>query len=134
MVSLSRRRAIGVGVMSGSALLATLTRAEEADEDVIAAGEKAVLFKIKGVMLERVDQDRRTIDASLGKHDRPIKLEGLPLGENIRIRVSYVKPGVANNLPFDWDRLKGLVGRRVSVMLRAASGGLSVDSIATNND
>jgi hypothetical protein len=37
-------------------------------------------------------------------------------------------------VPFNWDRLKGLLGKSVSMMLRAESSRLSVDSIAVAND
>jgi hypothetical protein len=135
MSSLTRRAAIGFGVLSGSALLSRLGRAEAADEErVIFAGEKAVLFKLKDVTIERVDRAGRTIDVSSGKKDKPLKMADLPLGEDIRIRVSYVRPGVANNLPFEWDRLEELVGKQVSMMLRAESSRLSIESIATEND
>ena len=134
MVGLTRRGAIGLGVVAGSVLVARHGVAAAADDDVIAVGEKAVLFKVKDATIERVDQDARTIGASLGTSEKPTKLADLPLEKDIRVRVSYVFPGVANNLPFTWERLEALVGKRVSMMLRAESGRLSVDSVATNND
>jgi hypothetical protein len=130
---MTRREAIGLGMMSGSLLLTE--PAQAADENaVIFADEKAVLFKVKNVTLVGVDQDHRTIAASFGKPDEPIRLANLPLGEDVRIRVSFIFPGSVNNVPFHWDRLKGLVGKTVSMMLRAESSMLSVDSIAAAND
>jgi hypothetical protein len=135
MSGLTRRGAIGLGVLAGSALWPGRGWAGAAgDEKVIAAGEKAVLFKVKDVTVERVDRDGRTISASLGNRDRPTKLTDLPLGKDVRVRASNVFPGGANNLPFSWERLEELVGKRVSLTLRAEAGGLSVDSVATNND
>src|SRR3954452_20373280 len=124
MDRLTRRGAIGMGVVSGAALFAVSGRAAADDKAVIVAGEKAVLFKVRGVAIDRVDRRGRTIDASLGEEDRPTRLANLPLGDGIRIRVSFVLPGSVNNVPFDWDRLEGLVGKRVSMMLRAESGRL----------
>jgi hypothetical protein len=133
MDSVTRRGAIGLGILSGSTLFAKPAQAAD-DKTVIFANEKAVLFKVKNVTLDGVDQDHRTIAASFGKPDRPIKLANLPLSESVRIRVSFILPGSVNHLPFHWDRLKGLVGKRVSMMLRAESSTLSVDSIAVAND
>ncbi len=135
MDNLTRRGAIGFGILSGSALSATLGQAGAGEEKgVIFADSKDVLFKIKDVLLDRIDRDGRTIAATFGDRDRPLKMTNLPLGKDIRIRVSYVFPGVVNNVPFDWDRLEKLAGKRVSMMLRAGSNGLSVDSVATAND
>ncbi len=133
MESLTRRGAIGLGIFSGSSLFTTPAQAAD-EKSVIFANEKAVLFKVKNVTLEEVDQDRRTIAVRFGKPDRNIKVANLPLGESVRIRVSFVFPGSVNHLPFHWDRLKGLVGKTVSMMLCAESSGLSVDSIAVAND
>ena len=63
-----------------------------------------------------------------------MKVIALPLDETIGIRVSHIFPGSVNNVPFDWDRLKGLVGERISMMIVAEDNGLSVDTIATAND
>lgn len=135
MNDLTRRGAIGLGVMSGSSILAALARTEAAEEKaVIFADENAVRFKIKDVTLERVDEAERTVAARFGGQDKPLTMTNLSLAKNITIRVSYVEPGSVNYAPFDWERLKGLVGKRVSMMLRAESGGLSVDSFATAND
>ena len=130
MNSLTRRGALGLGVMSASAFLPTMVQGagEEADD------KEPVRFKIKDVTLEKVDQDHRTINVRFGKPARPMKVIALPLGENIGIRVSHVFPGSVNNVPFDWDRLKGLVGERISMMIVAEDNGLSVDTIATAND
>src|SRR3954470_5946642 len=134
MDRLTRRGAIGMGVVSGAALFEAPGRAAADDKAVIVAGEKAVLFKVKGVAIERVDRGGRAIAGSLADAARPVSLATLPLEDGIRIRVSFIFPGGANNVPFDWDRLEGLVGKRVSMMLRAESGRLTVDSIATAND
>jgi hypothetical protein len=135
MNGLTRRWMLGLGIMSGSPPFAQLAAdAVAEDKPVIVADEKAVLFKIKDVTLERVNHKARTIDVRSGRKDSSLIVRNLPLSDAISIRVSFVFPGAANNLPFDWHRLIGLVGSRVSMMLRAESGALSVDSIATAND
>lgn len=136
MESISRRQAVALGAAGGVALLADLGRAEAADakKDVIFADEKAVLFKLKDVTIDAVDEAKRTVAASFGKADAPVKLTGLPLADNVSIRVSFVYPGLVNNVPFNWDRLKGLVGKKVSMHIRAEASGLTVDSIAVAND
>lgn len=101
---------------------------------MIVAGEKAVLFKIKDVTIDSIDEAKRTIAASFGRADAPVKLTGLQLAKDIVIRVSLVLPGSVNNVPFDMDRLKGLVGKQISVMLRAEASGLAVTRIAVAND
>lgn len=132
----SRRQLVALGATGGAAFLATLGGAEAGDEKerVIVAGEKAVLFKVKDVTLDAVDEAKRTIAASCGRADAPVKLTGLPLAKDIGIRVSLVEPGSVNNVPFDMARLKGLVGKQVSVLLRAEASGLAVASIAVAND
>jgi hypothetical protein len=135
MASLTRREAIGFGVLSSSAVWAALGRANAAEEkDVIFADGKDVLFKIKDVLIERVDRASRTMAATFGKRDKALRMTNLPLHEDIRIHLSYIEPGSANNLPFTWERLEELVGERVSMMLRAGSNSLSVESVATQND
>ena len=116
MESLTRRGAIGLGILSGSSLFTTPAQAAD-EKSVIFVDEKAVLFKVKNVSLEEVDQDHRTIAVRFGKPDQTIKVANLPLGESVRIRASFVFPSSANQLPFHWDRLKGLVGKTVSMML-----------------
>jgi hypothetical protein len=135
MDSISRRQAVALSAASGMALLATLGRAQARDEEgVIVAGEKAVLFKVKDVTLDGIDVTKRTVAASFGRGNALVKITGLPLAEGISIRVSLVLPGSVNNVPFDWTRLKGLVGKQVSVLLRAEVSGLAVESIAVAND
>jgi hypothetical protein len=133
METVTRRGAIGLGILSGSSLFTQPAQAAD-EKTAIFADEKAVLFKVRNVTLDGVDQDQRTIAASFGKPDRPIKLANLSLEESVSIRVSFIFPGSVNNVPFDWDSSKGLVGKRISMMLRAESSTLSVDSIAVAND
>ena len=131
-MDLTRRDAIRLGAASGAALLATGAAADE--KAVIFADEKRVMFKIRDVTLNEVDQPGRTVSLSVGNKDKPVKVTNLPLAENVTIRVSFVFPGSVNNVPFDWDRLKGLTGKVVSIMLVAESSKLVVDSFATAND
>jgi hypothetical protein len=130
MKSMTRRGVVGMGVMSMSAFLGA--GAPAGDEK--AADEKPVRFKIKDVTIEKVNQAARTVNVHFGKPGKPVKMIALPLAEEIHIRVSFIFPGVVNNVPFHWDRLKQLVGRRVSMQLIAHDNGLAVDAIATAND
>ncbi len=136
MDGVSRREVVALGAAGGAAFLASLGRTEAADEKerVIVADEKAVLFKVKDLTLDGVDEAKRTVAASFGNADAPVKLTGLPLADGVSILMSLVLPGSLNNVPFDMARLKGLVGMRVSVLLRAEASGLAVDSIAVAND
>jgi hypothetical protein len=74
------------------------------------------------------------VAVSFGKKGKAVKVSNLPLAEDVRIRVSFELPGSVNNVSFDWERLKGLTGKKVSVMLVADAGGLVIDSFATAND
>jgi hypothetical protein len=135
MQKLTRRSAVQAGLITGSALFKAPNHAQASETtDLIAAGEKNVLFKIKDVTIKSVDQGARVIAVNVGERPRAIAIENLPLDADIKIRVSFVFPGVANNLPFSWERLEELVGKRVSMMLRAEAGKLSVRSIAAAND
>ncbi len=84
--------------------------------------------------LNKVDEPSRSVTMSFGKKDRPAKFESVPLAVDVAIRTSFVEPGSVNNVPFDWDRLKGLAGKVVSVMLFMESSGLAVHFFATAND
>ncbi len=135
MESISRRKAVSFGAVNGVALLAALGRAEAVDnKGVIVADEKAVLFKLKDVTVDAVDQAGRAVAVSFGKAESQVKLTGLPLADGVGIRVSLVEPGSVNNVPFDWARLKGLAGKKVSMLLRVEASELTVDSIAVAND
>src|SRR5262245_18436009 len=115
MDTLTRRLAIGIGVLGGAVRAAGHAGANTDEEpngasavltdepEVVFVGEKAVLFKIKDLTLDAVDEPARTIDATVGQSDRPLKLANVPLEDDVRIRVSFVFPGVANNLPFNWE-------------------------------
>jgi hypothetical protein len=130
MRNLTRRGALGLGVASASVFLTAAAHGANENTD----DEEPVRFKIKDVILDGVKQEERTIDVRFGKAARPIKLTGLPLSDSIRIRVSHVFPGSVNNVPFDWGRLKGLVGKTVSMMIVAEDDALVVATIATAND
>jgi hypothetical protein len=136
MSKVSRRQLVALGAAGGAAFLAAIDRAEAGEEKdrVIVADEKAVLFKLKDVTLDAVDDPKRTVAVSFGQADVPIKVTGLPLSKDIGIRVSLVRPGSVNNVPFDMARLKALVGKQVSVLLRAEASGITVASIAVAND
>ncbi len=135
MDDLSRRKAIGLGVAAGSALLSPLDRASAEDEPkVIVARDNPVLIKFKDVLLERAHIGDRTINVSIGQGDVPLKLVNLPLAEDINLRMSFEVPSIANNLPFEWKRLLELEGKRVSMQVLAKAGELSVNSIAWRND
>jgi hypothetical protein len=58
----------------------------------------------------------------------------VPLGKDVRVVASHIFPGSANHLPFQWEYVKRLQGKTVSVRLTEGGDGLSVVSIASGND
>jgi hypothetical protein len=128
---------LGAGLGLAAAAVATLSgQADEGGREakVIVADERPVLFKVRDAVVERVNPERRLVSVRIGKADPPVRLTDLPLSENVRLRVSFVFPGVANNLPFSFERLNELIGKPVSLMLRAEASGLTVDAFAAAND
>lgn len=130
MDNLTRRSAFGLGAVSAATWPGGASRGADDRLD----DEASARIKIKDVTITSVDQERRTVDVHFGKPDRPVTVTRLPLTEEIRIRVSHIFPGSVNNVPFDWDRLKKLVGERVSMVVVADHDGIAVDTIATAND
>jgi hypothetical protein len=126
----TRREVIGLGAVCAPALLGEVPQGDGEK----ARDEQPVRFKITDATILKVNQPGRTIDVHFGKPTRPIKMSDLPLDKEIRIRVSHVFPGVVNNVPFDWARLKGLAGRVVSLVIVATENRLAVATIATAND
>jgi hypothetical protein len=58
----------------------------------------------------------------------------MPLGTEIKVVASYLFPSIGNHVPFSWELVKDLLGKPVSMRLRAAGGDLSVVSICSGND
>src|SRR5262249_17589553 len=54
--------------------------------------------------------------------------------EKVRVVVSYRFPGSVNHLPFQWEHVKALQGKVVSVRFIANWLGVLVESISAGND
>ena len=152
MQPITRRNALTASLASGAALIAPLARA---DEPPAATGkpakdrESAVTFTLKNVVIEEVDEANSTITARFGKKEKPTKLVHLPVGKETRVVASHVFPSVGNHLPFEWEQLRRVKGKEVSLKLRvekderqAATPGpgrppgaeLSILSVSVGND
>ncbi len=95
---------------------------------------EAVTMTIKDATLTDVDEDSGTISVSFGKKDNPTKLLNVPVAKDVRVVASHVLPGVANNVPFQWEYAKRLRGKVVSVRISASDKALAVSSICSGND
>jgi hypothetical protein len=95
---------------------------------------EAVIMTIKDVTLTDVDEDSGTISVSFGTKDNPTKLLNVPLTKEVRVVASHVFPGVANNVPFQWEFAKRLRGKVVSIRVIPSDKGVSVNSICAGND
>lgn len=94
----------------------------------------AVVTTIKDVILTDVDQAGGTISVSFGQKDKPTKLGNVPLADGVRLVASHVIPTLKNHLPFEWEDLKRLKGKAVSIRVRTSATGISVTSICEGND
>ena len=108
--------------------------APEAGDKPGKAPADAATFTIKDVTIDQVDEAGGTISVSFGKKEKPTKLVNLALGKKVRVVASHVLPGSVNNLPFEWEYVKRLQGKVVSLRLDATTAGLLVVSIASGND
>ncbi len=133
---MNRRQAIAAIGVGGVVACAASPVAEAADDKSrgLFPGENAVTFKLKNVTLDAVDADKQTAAVSFGPANARVKLTGLPLAKDIGIRQWFETLSFANNMPFEMGRLKELVGKVVSVHLRAEASGLALATIATAND
>lgn len=133
---MNRRQAIAAVGVGGMMACTAATAAGAADEKakVLFAGEKAVLFKLKNVTLDALDEEKRTVALSFGPADARVTLTGLPLAKEISIRRWFETISFANNFPFEMGRLKESVGKVVSVHLWAEASGMALTTIATAND
>ena len=66
--------------------------------------------------------------------DSPTRLLIVSLAAGARLVASHVLPGPVNNLPFEWENLKRLKGKRVSIWVSTPTRGMSVASVAAGND
>ena len=89
---------------------------------------------IKNVTLTDVDEDGGTVSLSFGRKDSPTKLVNVPLAVGVRLVASHVMPGLTNHFPFEWENLKRLKGKVVSIRITTSATGMSVVSIASGND
>lgn len=127
MNDLTRRRAIGLGVVT-AALTGTGASA------ATLANDGAVRFRLKDVLLVALDEKAKTLDLAWGSNDHPVQIKGVPVAGDVQMRVSHVLPGVVNNLPFAWERVKPWVNKRISVMFLVTEDRLEVSSLASAND
>lgn len=135
MTTLSRRKALGVCVASSvSAVSAIASAAPDADNKPNLRPEEVHTFKLKNVVLDRIDEDAATITVSFGGRQNRSKITDLPVSKEIKIVASLVFPTVGNSLPFTWERLKGLASKPVSVWLRAEANDLSLVLVCSGND
>lgn len=125
--------AIGVGGISAACTTAAAQPADVKDK-VIHVGEKPVLFKVRNVTLDAVDEAKRTVSLSFGKVNARVKLTDIPLAEDIHILRWFMTPSIANNMPFKMERLLESVGKIVTILFRAEASGLIVNTIGTAND
>lgn len=93
-----------------------------------------VTATIKDVTLTDVDQAAGAISVTFGKKDKPTQLVNVSLAEGVRLVASHVIPTINNHLPFEWENLKRLEGKVVSIRFLTSEAGISVASICERND
>jgi len=133
-MSFTRRKAIATAVGSIAYLASARVWSAPSTETPPDPAEHAVIFKLKNLVLESVDQESGTITASFGNRDKPTRLVNIPTSKQVRLVASHVWPGVCNNFPFTWPELKALRGKEVSMLFHAEAGKMSVLSICKGND
>lgn len=135
MEHFSRCAAVVLVIAFGAVVLTGFAPAgAEAGDKPLKGSADAATVKIKDVTIDQVDEAGGTISVSFGNKEKPTKLVNVPLGKGVRVVASHVLPGSVNHLPFEWDYVKRLQGKVVSVRLDVATAGLSVVSIASGND
>ncbi len=98
-------------------------------KDVPRDQNSQVTATIKDVTLIDVDRAGGVISVTFGKEARPTKLVNVPLAEGVRLVASHVIPTLKNHLPFEWENLKRLEGKVVSIRFLTSEAGISVASI-----
>lgn len=122
MNGISRRAAMGAGFLAVPGMAAARTSAP------------VEWFSLKNVTIDGVDEKARTLSMTLGKLIHSMEFKNVPAAKEIGVRVSHQRPGVVNNLPFSWDRVRTLVGVPLSVLFYIKEEGIEVASIASAND
>ncbi|MBN8906005.1 MAG: hypothetical protein J0H99_05130 [Rhodospirillales bacterium] len=56
------------------------------------------------------------------------------LAAGVRLVASHVIPTINNHMPFEWQNLRRLKGKVVSIRIRTSEHGISVVSISERND
>lgn len=130
MDRLTRRRAIALGIVSGSSLLAT--SASATNEELIPAGE-GTRFIIEDMTIDRFDDTKKTLTMSIGNRVRPSKLVDIPVTD-FNFYEQPAQLGFPAYLPPEeyWARVRKELGKRIGVQFRAAPDGLSVVGIVNN--
>jgi hypothetical protein len=132
--TLTRRAAIGIAAMSTPVGLAAVASPCIGAEDGDKPRDSPTVFKIKDVSLDGFNAEEGTLTLSFRRKGNVCTLVNVPVADDMQVRVSHVEPGSVNNLPFGWERVKELAGKRVSVLFRGTADGLFVGSIASAND
>ena len=89
---------------------------------------------IKNVTLTSIDEAKGVITGTIRDKDRTAQLVNVRLAAGVRLVASHVIPTINNHLPFEWQNLRKLNGKVVSIRIRTSEHGISVVSIAERND
>lgn len=89
---------------------------------------------IKDATLTGVDEAAGVISVAIGNGDKTVQLVNVPLAEGARLVASHVIPTINNHLPFEWQNLRRLKGKVVSIRVHTSERGISVMSISERND
>ena len=91
---------------------------------------------IKNVTLTSIDEASGVISGTIRDEDRAAQLVNVRLAAGVRLVASHVIPTVNNHMPFEWQNLRRLKGKVVSIRIRIRTSehGISVASISARND
>lgn len=89
---------------------------------------------IKNVTLTSIDEASGTVSGTIRDEDRAAQLVNVRLAPGVRLVASHVIPTINNHVPFEWQNLRQLKGKVVSIRIRTSEHGISVVSIAERND
>jgi len=89
---------------------------------------------IKNVTLTSIDEASGTISGTIRDEDRAAQLVNVRLAAGVKLVASHVIPTINNHMPFEWQNLRLLKGKVVSIRIRTSEHGISVVSISERND
>ncbi|OJW03197.1 MAG: hypothetical protein BGO49_00020 [Planctomycetales bacterium 71-10] len=89
---------------------------------------------IKNVTLTSIDEAGGVISGTIRDEDRAAELVNVRLAAGVRLVASHVIPTINNHMPFEWQNLRRLKGKVVSIRIRTSEHGISVVSISERND